>query len=118
MGNFRISGWGSSEELRKTQEIEIEWELSGGSKMVTSDGQIDQLDAFRFKTQMESKTLLREREKREILENEMHGMRKEMPKEETYSKYCDSDRRLESGKLEGVVTFCEFHMRIYLVANP
>ena len=35
-----------------------------------------------------------------ILENEMPGMRKEIPKEETNNKYGDAARKIEIGAIE------------------
>ena len=41
----------------------------------------------------------------EILENEMPGMRKEMQKEETFSKYGYAARKVEIGDIEKHGTF-------------
>ena len=59
---MRIPGDGPSGiELRKKRGIEAEWEFLEESKMANSAGRIDQLTSLRFKTQMESKNLSRER---------------------------------------------------------
>ena len=50
-----------------------------GRKKVHSAGQIDQLAALRFKTQVESKNLSREKIDK-ILENDMPGMGEGIPK--------------------------------------
>ena len=43
-----------------------------------------------------------------ILENEMHGAGKEIPKEETYSKYGDAARKIEIGAIGNMALLPEF----------
>ena len=49
----------SETELGKKREIETEWVFLEESKKVSSDGQIDQLNALRLKTQMKGRDLSR-----------------------------------------------------------
>ena len=63
------------------------WEI----QEVNSADQIAQLNAFRFKMQSVKYNSSRAGIER-ILEREMHGMRKEIHKAETYNKYGGSDR--------------------------
>ena len=50
-----------SDGMGKKQEIETEWELIAESRKVNSADQIDQLGDWRFKTQMASRNLSREK---------------------------------------------------------
>ena len=45
-----------------------------------------------------------------ILENEMPGMRKEIPKEETYNKYGGAARKIEIEAIENTALLFEFHL--------
>ena len=106
-------------ELGKKRKIETEWEFLEGCKKVNSADQINQLNALRFKTQMESKNLAIETSGN-ISGNEMPGMMKQIAKEEMYNKYGDAARKVEIGAICETwgVDFCEFLLRRYREANP
>ena len=87
------------------------------SEQVTSDDQIDQLNALRFKTQMGSKNLSREKSVK-ISENEIPCMGKEIPKEEPYNEYGDTAREVEIGSIGRHGGFLRIPFRRYRVANP
>ena len=82
----------SEQELRKEKEMEIEWELFAEREKVNSDVKIDQMAPIRFKTQMESKNLSRQKSEK-ITGGEMPGMG--TPKEEAYK-----NRVIPPGKLQ------------------
>ena len=67
---------------------------------MSSAYQIDQLGALRFKAQMGSKTLSREKSE-EISENEIPGMWEEIAYRETYNKYGDSAMKIEISEIGG-----------------
>ena len=53
-----------------------------------------------------------------ILENEMPGMRKEIPKEETYSKYGGARReKLKLKQLKNAALLSEFLLRKFLMGH-
>ena len=52
-----------------------------------------------------------------ILENEMPGMRKEIPKEETYNKYGDAARKIEIGQLGNMALLSEFPLQKFLMGH-
>ena len=81
--------------MRKHGEVEIEWGPLGRRKKVNSADQIDQLADVRLMTQMISKNLRSEKSD-EISENEMPGIRNEIPKG-AYNEYGDSARKIEIG---------------------
>ena len=56
--------------------------------------QTDQLEALRYKLKAKNHNFPREKSE-QILENEMPGMRKAIPKEETQNKYGGASRRIE-----------------------
>ena len=82
-------------EFRIRHEVGKEW---GEWKNVLSAGEVDPLIGLRFKLG-KRKNLSMEASER-ILESEMPGMRKEIPKEETYDKYGDAARKLKSKRLK------------------
>ena len=54
-----------------------------------------------------------------ILENEMPWSRKEIPKEETYSKYGDATRKIEIGAIEKTMALLfEFHFAKFPQVRP
>ena len=95
-GAFRISGnreWG----IKANMEVAKEWEASVIQE-ANSDGRIGRSGALRFK--MKSKSPICRVRKVGISENEMHRMRKEIPKEETFGKYGVLVRKLKSKRSE------------------
>ena len=87
-------------ELRIKQEAEKEW---NGRNDVLSADEVDPLIGLRFKFG-KNKNLPRTASELN-LENEMPGMRKEIPKEETYNKYGDAARKIEIEAIEKHGTF-------------
>ena len=77
---------------------------------MNSDGQIDQLEALRFKMKSR-KPNLSSSESGEISENEMPGMRKGIPKEETFVKYGDAAREVEIDSIENAGLLGEYLSR-------
>ena len=69
-----------------------------------SANQTDRLEALGFKMKSTNRNLSRAGSVI-IPENEMPGMRKEIPKEETYNKYGDSARKIEIGAIGKRGTF-------------
>ena len=88
-------------ELRIRQEVEKEW---GEWKNVLSADEVDPLVGLRFKFG-KIRQLPREASEK-ILENEMPGMRKEIPKKETYNKYGDAARKIEIEAIGKTWHFC------------
>ena len=82
-------------------ETESECEASEEIQEVDSAEQIDQLNALRCKMQSGKFNLSRTKSD-EISRNGMPCMRKGMPKEETYDKYGEADRRVGIGDIENV----------------
>ena len=76
------------------REMENGWQALGGIQEVHSSDQIDQLNDLRLKMQSAKFNLPRATSEK-ISENEMHGIRKKIPKEETYNKYGDAARKVE-----------------------
>ena len=81
--------------MRIRQEVGREW---GEWKNVLSADEVDPLIGLRFKFG-KMKYLSRESSGK-ILENEMPGVGKEIPKEETYNKYGEAARKLKLKQLE------------------
>ena len=83
---MRNSGKPSEIELKRRKKLKTNGKFWGEIQEANCDGQIDQLEAFRFEMQSVHRNLARGGSG-EILENEMHGMGEEIPKGETYNKY-------------------------------
>ena len=75
----------------KRQEVEAGWKAMGEIVEVNSADQTDQLEAWRFKMTSGNSNLPSSKSE-EISENEIPGMRKAIPKEETYNKYGGEGR--------------------------
>ena len=74
---------------------------------VLSADEVDPLIGLRFKF---GKTKNLSRAASELIsENEIPGMRKEIPKEETY-KYGDAARKIEIEAIENAALLFEFHL--------
>ena len=81
-------------QAEERQKIEKEWGEMEEIDHSLNVNQTDQLEALRFKLNTRKQKLPRERSE-QILENEMPGMRKEIPKEETQNKYGHAARKIE-----------------------
>ena len=90
-------------ELRIRQEVEKEWGEWDNVVDVKSADEVDPLIGLRFK--FGNKKNLPMEASELILENEMPGMGKEIPKEETYNKYGDAARKIEIEAIEKHGTF-------------
>ena len=69
-----------------------------------------QSEALRFKMKAKNHNLPKEKIE-QIPENEMPGMRKEIPKEETQNKYGDASRKLKLAQLGNMVRLYEYHFQ-------
>ena len=76
------------------QEVEEEWKSTKAISEGNSANQTGQLEAWQFLTKSGNSNLPCSKSE-EISENEMPGMRKEIPKEETRNKYGDAAREIE-----------------------
>ena len=85
-------------ELRIRQEVEKEWNEWNNVVDVKSADEVDPLIGISFK--FGNKKNLSRTASELILENEMPGVRKEIPKEETYNKYRGAARKLKSKQSE------------------
>ena len=72
-----------------------EWKALGEIQEANSAGRIDRLNALRFKMQSAKFNLSRPNSEK-ISEHEMPGIRKEIPKGETYNKYGAQLGKLKS----------------------
>ena len=78
--------------------------------------EIDQLNDLRFKIQTKNKNLSRGRHEK-IPRDEMHGMDKEIPKEDTYNKYGDAAGEIEIGSIGKHGDFARMHFRKYRMGS-
>ena len=85
---------GKEKNVDKKKEVGGECKAMGEISEVNSADQIGQLDAFRFEMKSKNSNLSSSK-MGEISENETPGMRKAIPKEETYRKYGDAPRNVE-----------------------
>ena len=84
--------------MGERQKIEEEWQEMEEINNSLNVNQADQLESSRYK--MKAKIITYQKRKGGILENEIPGMRKEIPKEETKNKYGDASRRIEIAAIE------------------
>ena len=80
--------------MEAQKEVAKEWEAMGEITELNSDGPIDQLEDLRFEMKSQ-KSNFSSSKCEKISENETHGVRKEIPQEETFSKYGDAARKVE-----------------------
>ena len=86
------------------------------SKKVNSAGKIDQLDALRFKTQMASKNLSGGNRANSRERNSWYEGRNSEGGNVTNT--ATPIGKLKLKPMASLVALCEFHMRIYMRANP
>ena len=96
--------------IKERQKAEEDWEEMEEIHNAHSVNQTDQLNAFGFKMTSENHILSREKSEL-IMENEMPGMRKEIPKDETPNKCGDAARKIEIEAIGNMGLSYGYHFR-------